>query len=136
MSTVEMRELVTITIDASASQSDVVYLGSNMALAGLILPVGSGSFTAATERLRIDVDFRKDGDDASATMDQPSTYDGAAVDESLIVVAANNTDRHFTFSADKWDGYNLIQIQALAADGTTPVTQTGAVTLYAIVRPY
>ena len=132
---VEMRQGVTVSTAASDSSSAGTYLGSNMALAGLKLPVGSGSFAANTARLKIYTAFTEDGS-TPASYDEPVDYSGTALDEATITVAQNNTYEYVYLTADKWDAFNWIKIYFYESDGTTAVTQTSAVDITAIVRPY
>ena len=129
---IERREAVTVTVPISTSASANTYLGSGMVLAGIELPA---AFTATTANVVITGYFSAGGDTTGTAL-AIKDYSGDALSESVVVVAATNTNRFVYLAADSWETVNVIKITLTTSDGTTPVVQAAARTITAIVRPY
>ena len=128
----ERREVVDLSIAINTTNSGNVYLGSNQVLCGLELPA---AFNATTARLVI-TGYYSEHAALTGTALAPRDYSGTVMDESVITVAATNSNRCVYLAADKWESVNVVKITATLADGATAVTQTAARTITAIVRPY
>ena len=126
-------KLVTITMASSADESAVVAIPSGYHLVGIKLPA---AFDATTAKLILKVDCVEGGDTSAATCAQPKDQDGTAITESVVTVAATNTNLRVNLSADKWSEWDMLQVAAFASDGTTAVTQTATRTLYAVCMRY
>jgi len=133
MGSVEMRERVDISIAKAATNSGIVYLGSNQCLSGLELPA---AFEATTVYLKIEGAFAAGGA-VDGSVSQPRDYAGNVIAESWVTVAATNSNLNVKFTADAWDHMNVLKITAYATDKTTAVAQaTAARTITAIVRNF